>query len=66
MRGLTLRDPALLSLLFIKFPAGFVAGGRASSNLDTVDKFAFSNDARSTLATGLSQARRVGAGFASQ
>jgi hypothetical protein len=34
-------------------------------NVDTVDKFAFSNDARTTLATGLSSARQGAAGFAS-
>jgi uncharacterized membrane protein len=45
--------------------AGYAAGGFTGSRLDTVDKFAFSNDARTTLATGLSSARYGAAGFAS-
>jgi hypothetical protein len=45
--------------------AGYAAGGITTVNVATVDKFAFSNDARSTLATGLSFARRLATGFAS-
>jgi len=41
--------------------AGYVAGGQldtlTTSGVTTVDKFAFSNDARSTLGTGLNTAR---------
>ena len=44
--------------------AGYVAGGFTGSNVATVDKFLFTTDARSTLATGLSAARRQAAGFA--
>jgi len=44
--------------------AGYVAGGYTGSNVATVDKFLFTTDARSTLATGLSVARRQAAGFA--
>ncbi|MBT4394263.1 MAG: hypothetical protein HOD33_03700 [Acidiferrobacteraceae bacterium] len=47
--------------------AGYTTGGYAYSggwiNYDTVDKFAFSNDARSTLSTGLSMARYGGYGM---
>ena len=46
--------------------AGYVAGGDTGSNVTTVDKFLFTTDARSTLATGLSAARRELAGFASR
>ena len=45
--------------------AGYVAGGFGSSFTATVDKFLFTTDARSTLATGLSSARQAAAGFAS-
>ena len=45
--------------------AGYVAGGQTASYVATVDKFLFTTDARSTLATGLSAARRDLAGFAS-
>ncbi len=45
--------------------AGYAAGGSNGSNVDTVDKFAFTDDSRSTLATGLSSARTEVAGFAS-
>ena len=45
--------------------AGYVAGGITSVNVDTVDKFAFTDDSRTTLGTGLSSARRSAAGFAS-
>ena len=45
--------------------AGYVAGGKTSVNVDTVDKFAFADDSRTTLATGLSSARQQAAGFAS-
>ena len=44
--------------------AGYVAGGTTGSVVATVDKFLFTTDARSTLATGLSSARRGVAGFA--
>jgi hypothetical protein len=44
--------------------AGYVAGGQTTVNVDTVDKFAFTDDSRTTLATGLSSARRELAGFA--
>ena len=48
--------------------AGYVGGGNTDANgevcVATVDKFAFSNDARSTLGTGLSSSRRLLAGFA--
>jgi len=43
--------------------AGYVAGGRDGSDFATVDKFAFSDDSRTTLATGLSIARKGAAGF---
>jgi hypothetical protein len=43
--------------------AGYAAGGIDSSNFTTVDKFAFPGDTRTTLATGLSSARRYSAGF---
>ena len=45
--------------------AGYVAGGTTGSDVTTVDKFLFTTDARSTLATGLSAARYGVAGFAS-
>ena len=45
--------------------AGYVAGGDTGSKVATVDKFLFTTDARSTLATGLSAARQAVAGFAS-
>ena len=45
--------------------AGYVAGGEGASYVATVDKFLFTTDARSTLATGLSAAPRASAGFAS-
>ena len=44
--------------------AGYAAGGDTGSNVATVDKFLFTTDARSTLATGLSAARSEAAGFA--
>ena len=44
--------------------AGYAAGGYTGSNVATVDKFLFTTDARSTLGTGLSAARRYAAGFA--
>jgi len=44
--------------------AGYVAGGLTGSVVATVDKFLFTTDARSTLATGLSSARGLAAGFA--
>jgi hypothetical protein len=37
--------------------AGYFGGGRTASVVDTVDKFAFPSDTRSTLGTGLSSAR---------
>jgi hypothetical protein len=37
--------------------AGYFAGGGSPSSTDTVDKFAFPGDTRSTLGTGLSVAR---------
>jgi len=43
--------------------AGYVAGGFETSRLTTVDKFAFPDDTRTTLATGLSAARSQAAGF---
>ena len=46
--------------------AGYVAGGFNGSNVATVDKFLFTTDARSVLATGLSAGRRASAGFASR
>ena len=46
--------------------AGYAAGGQEASKVATVDKFLFTTDARSTLATGLSVARRLLAGFASR
>jgi hypothetical protein len=50
--------------------AGYVAGGGTGDfpntvQVDTVDKFAFADDSRTTLATGLSSARLGAAGFAS-
>ena len=45
--------------------AGYAAGGNTGSVVATVDKFLFTTDARSTLATGLSSARQFSAGFAS-
>jgi hypothetical protein len=46
--------------------AGYAAGGRNGSGPeDAVDKFDFSNDSRTTLATGLSFGRTYSAGFAS-
>ena len=46
--------------------AGYVAGGNDGSvNVSTVDKFAFSDDSRTTLASGLSAARARVTGFAS-
>lgn len=39
--------------------AGYVAGG---DTVDTVDRFSFPSDARTTLGTGLSTARQAGAG----
>ena len=51
---------------FFTAVAGYAAGGTTGSNLvATVDKFLFTTDARSTLATGLSAARNSVAGFAS-
>jgi len=41
--------------------AGYFAGGRDTT--DVVDKFAFPSDSRTTLATGLSVARRAMAGI---
>jgi hypothetical protein len=37
--------------------AGYIGGGEAAAYVDTVDKFAFSDDSRTTLGTGLSAAR---------
>jgi hypothetical protein len=45
--------------------AGYAAGGNRNGSSDIVDKFAFVNDARSTLSVGLSSARQYVAGFAS-
>ncbi len=42
--------------------AGYIMGG-AGGYLDTVDRFSFPSDARTTLGTGLSSARHSGAGF---
>ena len=50
---------------FFPAVAGYAAGGSTGSNVTTVDKFLFTTDARSTLATGLSSARGETAGFAS-
>jgi len=44
--------------------AGYFAGGTAASKVSTVDKFAFSDDSRSTLGAGLSAARNDPAGMA--
>ena len=38
-------------------PAGYFGGGNVSGQVTTVDKFAFSDDSRSTLGTGLSAAK---------
>jgi hypothetical protein len=49
--------------------AGYHAGGGpdgSENGVTTVDKFAFSNDSRTTLGTGLSSARRGLAGFSNQ
>jgi len=43
--------------------AGYVAGGLEPSRVSTVDKFSFSDDSRTTLATGLSDGRHEAAGF---
>jgi hypothetical protein len=46
--------------------AGYIGGGsNDSGNFDTVDKFEFPSDTRSTLGTGLSAARNQLAAFAS-
>ncbi len=37
--------------------AGYFGGGHTGSIVSTVDKFAFSDDSRTTLGTGLSSAR---------
>jgi len=42
--------------------AGYIMGG-AGGYLDTVDRFSFPSDARTTLGTGLSSARHSGAGM---
>lgn len=42
--------------------AGYIMGG-AGGFLDTVDRFSFPSDARTTLGTGLSSARHSGAGM---
>jgi hypothetical protein len=39
--------------------AGYVGGGFTDTDVTTVDKFVFPSDTRSTLATGLSLARRA-------
>jgi hypothetical protein len=45
--------------------AGYVGGGYdGSSNVNTVDKFAFSDDGRTTLGTGLSTTPYTPAAFA--
>ena len=49
---------------FFAAVAGYAAGGDTGSAVATVDKFLFTTDARSTLGTGLSAARRGAAGFA--
>jgi len=41
--------------------AGYIGGGGSS---DVVDKWAFSDDGRTTLSTGLSSERQGGAGMA--
>jgi hypothetical protein len=51
---------------FSSSAAGYVAGGFSDVNVDTVDKFNFSDDSRTTLSIGLSSARRRSAGFASR
>jgi len=59
-----IRFPAGMSNALV---AGYVGGGVGGSpdiRRDTVDKFAFPSDTRSTLGTGLSQARYFLAGFA--
>jgi len=52
-------------MAFNSTTAGYVAGGFTSANVTTVDKFAFSDDSRTTLGTGLSTARRYGTGMES-
>jgi len=37
--------------------AGYFGGGREAASVDTVDKFDFSDDSRTTLGTGLSSNR---------
>ena len=44
--------------------AGYFGGGYTAGLVSTVDKFAFSDDSRSTLGTGLSSARYYLAGMA--
>ncbi|MDP7693369.1 MAG: hypothetical protein QGG89_16145, partial [Vicinamibacterales bacterium] len=44
--------------------AGYFGGGTTGSLVDTVDKFAFSDDSRTTLGTGLSSARQYVGGMA--
>jgi len=44
--------------------AGYFGGGDTGSMVDTVDKFEFPSDSRTTLATGLSSARNFLAGMA--
>jgi hypothetical protein len=44
--------------------AGYVAGGITTAAVTTVDKFAFPSDSRSTLGTGLGQAKYFSANFA--
>jgi hypothetical protein len=45
--------------------AGYAAGGFIAPRVSTVDKFAFLDDSRTTLGTGLSGDRSGAAGFAS-
>tara|TARA_R110000765_G_scaffold237300_1_gene339987 strand:+ start:225 stop:572 length:348 start_codon:yes stop_codon:yes gene_type:complete len=45
-------------------PAGYFGGGTEGSRVATVDRFAFSDDSRTTLGTGLSAATRQLAGMA--
>ena len=47
--------------------AGYVAHGGVAANpnsVNSMDKFAYSNDSRTTVSSGLSQARSTGMGFA--
>ena len=49
---------------FVYAEAAYFAGGSAAATVDTVDKFAFSDDSRTTLGTGLSAATYYLAGAA--